>query len=107
PIDQIWAGEFAEEKRVIAFERQFLQRLAIFNPQFHAAGFGLGQNFFQRLFCAFQEWLLFCLALFSHFSAERFVFGRLLFASGRHVQQFIGVILHLDAAAVENDDRRV
>src|SRR5262249_20724915 len=107
PVDQVGAGEFAKEELVIGLDRQLLKSLAIFDSEFDGASFGFWQDFLQLLGHTIDERFLPRVQFFADFGAEFLVFGAFLFASRGHFQQLAGVVLDVDAAAVQDDDGSV
>lgn len=105
PVNEARAGDFSEEKVVVAFDGEFFEGLAVFDAHFDAARFGFGHESLQAFNGALPV-ILFDLVTFGgEFVAELFVFGRILFTAFEHFEEFVGVGLHLDAADVEDDER--
>ena len=48
PINNVRAVKLAEEELEVAFQRNFLERLPVFDAEFEAALFGFGQKFAER-----------------------------------------------------------
>ena len=98
PINEVGAGDVAKEKLAIGLDWKLFKPLTIFDAKFDAAGFCLGQDFLECIFYSLESGLLFCIALFGIFGAEFFVFGSFLFAASCEVEEFIGVVLHVNGA---------
>src|SRR5256885_17188007 len=81
PINDRRTVQFFEQKREITIQRQFLERLAIFDAKLDSARFRLPRNFLEHFLGAFEKRLLFGLVLFVKLSAELFVTRSFLFAA--------------------------
>ena len=78
PVNDVRTVKVAEEIFEVAVQRNFLERLAVFDAELEAAFFGFGQNFPQRVINPFNERFLLRLALGGGFVAEFPVWGRIL-----------------------------
>src|ERR1051325_1793161 len=75
PVEQVAAGDLLEQFRVIAFERQFFEGLAVFDAEDDAAFDGFGHDLLERIQGAVPEQLLLRLAPDGEFGAELPVIG--------------------------------
>ena len=105
PVGQARAGQIAKELGVIAFYRQLLQGLSVFDAQFDPEFFGNRENPFIGLNDAIEMLRFAVRSFFIRFLAEFLVFAAFLLPVGDHLQQLVGVVFHLDASAVHDDQR--
>lgn len=104
PVADVWVGGPAlEEQMEIAFEWDFLHRLAIFDAEHQPSGSCLIGDSAQHFICELYILLLFVLSFTFGLLAEFGVFWRFLEAFPDHVDEFVGVVLHIDAAHVKDD----
>ena len=83
PVNNVRTVKVAEEIFEVAVQRNFLERLAVFDAELEAAFFGFGQDFPQRFINPFDERFLFGLAFGGGFVAEFSVWGRFFPAAFR------------------------
>jgi hypothetical protein len=103
PVADAGFLELAEKQVEIAFEGDFLERLAVFDAEFQPAlrGF-LGEGMEERVGGVHVRFLA-GLAFLQGFLEQLLVLGSFLAAFGDHVEEAVGVVLHLDGAHVEDD----
>ena len=107
PVTDGRGVKLLEEQGEVALQRDLLQRLAVFDAESDPARFGFRAQPRQHFIGKLDVPLLFLLPLFDHFSADFFVFGRLLLAGADHLDQLVGILLHVDAAHVEHHQTRL
>ena len=107
PVAEVWARQLAEKKSVITLDGKLFKSLAIFRAQFDAPAFGFGQELFDELFDAVEKRAFFRFAPLIEFSAETLIFWGVLLTLSNEVEELVRVVLHVDAAEVEDDGRGI